>query len=52
MERPEIQLFSNDTLGYNVFVSNYFVTKSFFFLFFIFPFGVSDGDAEFSQNNL
>lgn len=51
MKRLEIQLFSNDTLSYNVFVSNYFVTKSLFFLFFI-PCGVSDGDAEFSQNNL
>lgn len=52
MKRLEIQLFSNDTLGYNVFVSNYFVTKSLFFLFFFSPCGVSEGDAEFSQNNL
>lgn len=29
MKRPEIQLFPNDILGYNIFVSNYFVTKSF-----------------------
>lgn len=52
MKRLEIQLFSNDTLGYNVLSAitlsqNHYSSYSFFF-----PCGVSDGDAEFSQNNL